>query len=197
MDAACGTGRHAARLAARGHRVVGVDTSPEMLDRAQINAPAADFHVGDLHELPADDGTFDVVVCALALAHLTDLAPVYAEFARVVRPGGHLVVSDVHAEAVLRGSQPAVRVDGRPARIRNYRHHAADHLQPALKHGFEVVGCIEPRVSALPTPQEPASAPGPWDTWPWSLGPMIPEAASAAAEGEPVMVIWHYRMPSA
>lgn len=196
LDAACGTGRHCARLAARGHSVIGVDASADMLSRARINVSGVDFREGDLEALPVDDGAVDVVVCALALAHLTDLAPVYAEFARVLRAGGHLVVSDVHPEAVLRGSQPAVRIDGRPARIRNYRHHAADHLGPALQAGLQVAGCVEPRLSAGSIGTPPAEEPGPWETWPWSLAAMVPEAAAAASDGEPAMVIWHYRAPT-
>ena len=43
LDAACGTGRHAARLTALGHSVVGVDLTPEMLARARANVPAATF----------------------------------------------------------------------------------------------------------------------------------------------------------
>ena len=195
LDAACGTGRHAARLVARGHHVIGVDASPDMLARARANVPGAEFRTGRLGALPVSDNAVDVVICALALAHLTDLAPAYAEFVRVLRPGGHLIVSDVHAEAVLRGSQPVVRIDGRPARIRNYRHHAADHLGPALQHGLQVVSCVEPQAAAPPAGQPPAQEPGPWDTWPWSLAAMIPDAASAASEGEPAMIVWHYRLP--
>jgi 2-polyprenyl-3-methyl-5-hydroxy-6-metoxy-1,4-benzoquinol methylase len=88
LDAACGTGRYAAYLVARGHRVVGVDSSPEMLDRARTRLPDATFLRGDLHRLPLTDGAVDVVVCALALVHVPSLAPVLAEFARVLRPGG-------------------------------------------------------------------------------------------------------------
>ena len=194
LDAACGTGRHSARLLTRGHQVIGVDASPDMLVRARVNVPDVDFREGDLGALPVADNAVDVVVCALALAHLADLAPVYTEFARVLRAGGHLIVSDVHPEAVLRGSQPAVRIDGRPARIRNYRHHAADHLGPALQCGFEVAGCVEPRSPAASADTPPTTKPGPWDTWPWSLAPMIPEAAAAASDEEPAMVVWHYRM---
>jgi SAM-dependent methyltransferase len=104
LDAACGTGRYAGYLAARGHQVVGVDSSPDMLARARARVPRAAFLVGDLHKLPLPDDAVDVVVSALALSHVPTLAPVIAEFARVLRPGGHLVISDTHHEQILRGS---------------------------------------------------------------------------------------------
>ena len=52
LDAACGTGRHSAYLDLLGHTVIGVDSSPEMLERARAKVPRADFHEADLHALP-------------------------------------------------------------------------------------------------------------------------------------------------
>lgn len=88
LDAACGTGRHCANLAARGHRVVGVDRSEAMLEVARRKLPTVDFRVGDLQQLPMDDGSVDLAVCALALTHEVHLRPAVAELGRVVRPGG-------------------------------------------------------------------------------------------------------------
>lgn len=70
LDAACGAGRHAGYLAGQGHRVTGVDSSPEMLARARQRVPQAGFAVGDLHHLPIGDETMDLVVCALTLVHV-------------------------------------------------------------------------------------------------------------------------------
>jgi SAM-dependent methyltransferase len=75
LDATCGTGRYAAYLAARGHRVLGVDSSPEMLGRARSRVPDGGFLRGELDRLPMADGSVDVVVCALALVHVPALAP--------------------------------------------------------------------------------------------------------------------------
>jgi SAM-dependent methyltransferase len=94
LDAACGTGRHAEYLATLGHTVIGVDSSPEMLAIAAAKVPGAEFSEGDLHQLPLPDQHVDVVVCALALTHVPELVPVLTEFVRVLRPGGHLVISD-------------------------------------------------------------------------------------------------------
>jgi SAM-dependent methyltransferase len=106
LDAACGTGRYAQYLAGRGHRVVGVDSSPDMLDRARARVPSGEFLPGDLRQLPLPDNCVDLVVSALSQSHVPTLAPVMAEFTRVLRPGGHLVISDAHHEIVFRGSVP-------------------------------------------------------------------------------------------
>src|SRR5262249_20529929 len=96
LDAACGTGRHGAYLAARGHQVIGIDRSPEMLQRAREKVPSGDFREGDLEALPLEAESVDVVVCALALVHLPQVDGAIREFARVVRPGGRVIISDVH-----------------------------------------------------------------------------------------------------
>jgi SAM-dependent methyltransferase len=123
LDAACGTGRYSEHLAARGHQVVGVDSSPEMLDRARVRVPRGEFLLGDLHRLPLPDDAVDLVVSSLALAHVPELAPVMAEFARVLRPGGHLVISDAHHELVFRGSVVhAPGPAGEPGLVATHRH---------------------------------------------------------------------------
>ena len=104
LDAACGTGRLAARLASRGFRVTGIDSSVEMLEVARTRVPGASFSEGDLASLPLPDDAVDLVTTGLALTHAPDLRLAYAEFARVLRPGGSLIVSDVHPDLVLLGS---------------------------------------------------------------------------------------------
>lgn len=197
LDAACGTGRYAEYAASSGHEVVGVDSSPDMLARARARVPDGEFLLGDLCSLPVDDDAVDVVVCALALAHVPDLRPVFAEFARVLRPGGHLVTSDIHYERVLRGSVPSVRLaGGRPARLSAYRHLVGDYLRAALPLGLQPRRCDEPcvpPVDGTPVPP-PATELGGWDVWPWSLAAVVPEAARAAEAGVPLSVIWYFEL---
>jgi SAM-dependent methyltransferase len=194
LDAACGTGRYTEFLAALGHRVIGVDSSPDMLARARERVRRGDFRQGDLHRLPVGESEVDMVTCGLALTHLPDLAPVMAEFARVLRPGGHLVIADMHPETVLRGTIPPVRdPDGRPGRLVSHRHLLGDYLRAALPVGFRLLRCEEPLAPA-PRPAEPATDPGPWDVWPWSLAALVPEAARAANAGVPAMVVWHFQL---
>ncbi|MFD0904242.1 class I SAM-dependent methyltransferase [Actinomadura sediminis] len=199
LDAACGTGRHASLLARRGHRPIGVDASPDMLARARARVPEARFARGDLHRLPVRDASVDLVVSGLALTHVPDLGPVLAEFARVLRPGGDLVISDVHPDHVARGSVPPVRdAEGRPGRLVAHGHTVGDHVRAALGAGLEVVRCEEPALPAAPRPDgPPPTDPGPWDVWPWSLAPLVPDASAAAAAGVPAILLLHHRRPAA
>ena len=193
LDAACGTGRYAEFLARRGHRVIGVDGSPDMLARARTRVPEAEFLLGDLHRLPVAGAGVDLVVCGLALTHVPALEPVLAEFARVLRPGGHLVIADVHPERVAQGAVPSVRgADGRPGRLNSYRHPIGDYLRAALAVGLRVRRCEEP-AGVRPVPEGRTGAVGPWDLWPWSLAAMVPEAARAVSAGAPGLVVWHFQ----
>ncbi|HEV8555768.1 MAG TPA: methyltransferase domain-containing protein [Actinophytocola sp.] len=178
LDAACGTGRHAARLLDLGHQVVGVDTSPAMLAVARRKLPTADLRRGPLENLPVQNATVDLVTCALALTHAPDLTPVMREFARVLRPGGRIVLSDIHPTAVMTG---AVAAFPGPAAGINYIHNAAhqvsDYLAAFRAAGLTVLDCVEPPVDETVIPNIPG-----YDTY--------PDAARQAFLGMPYLLIW-------
>jgi SAM-dependent methyltransferase len=199
LDAACGTGRLTELLVERGHDVVGVDQSPEMLDVARDRFPDATFHVGDVRDLPLEDASVDLAVSGLAFAHLPDLTPAFASLARVLRPGGHLVVSDAHHELVLRGSiVKALGPNGEPGLAPTFRHTPGDFLRALLPAGFEVLACEEPGLPTRDARRAPEGAladvveVGPADGWPWSLLGVVPEATRAAWE-VPAVIVWHLR----
>jgi SAM-dependent methyltransferase len=93
LDVATGPGYVAGRAAARGASVVAVDFSDEMLALAASLHPAVTFRRGDAAALPFADGTFDAVVAAFLMPHVSDLPAVCAELARVVRRGGRLALA--------------------------------------------------------------------------------------------------------
>jgi SAM-dependent methyltransferase len=198
LDAACGTGRFAEFLSRRGHRVIGVDSSPDMLAHARRRVPDGEFLLGELDRLPLPDDSVDVLVCALALDHVPRLEPVVAEFARVLRPGGDLVISDMHHEQITRGSvMSALGPAGERWIADSYRHTPGDYLRPALRLGLQVRRCEEPgsRHSSDPLP-EPATGIGDWQDWPWSLMDYLPSVARASRGRRPILVIWHFQLPA-
>jgi ubiquinone/menaquinone biosynthesis C-methylase UbiE len=200
VDAACGTGRLARRLIGRGHRVLGIDASLDMLHQARRNVPGVPFALGDLHGLPLADGSVDLVTNALALTHVADLAGVFTEFARVLRPGGVAIVSDVHPDLAFLGSTvKAEGPSGEPRLVPCHGRSVADYLRAALSAGFRVRGYSEhtppdqrPRADKAPaTPAAPEI--GPWRAWPWSLLAWAPEAARAAWD-VPSLFVWHLEL---
>lgn len=98
LDAGCGDGLYAAWLADRGGDVVGIDLSEEMVSVARDRyGDAAEFQQADLTEdIPAEDDAFDLVVCQHVFSHLPAVEGALSEFARVLRPGGELVLSTHH-----------------------------------------------------------------------------------------------------
>ncbi len=79
-------------------RVIGVDHSREMLGVARRRLAGRDnveLREGDLEALPIDDAELDAALVALVLHHLADPAAVLAEAARVIRPGGRLLIVDM------------------------------------------------------------------------------------------------------
>ncbi|BCJ46957.1 hypothetical protein GCM10010168_35230 [Actinoplanes ianthinogenes] len=197
VDVACGTGRHTAYLASLGHRVTGVDSSPEMLALARAKVPQAEFHQADLHDLPLPGDHADLVTCALALAHLPDLKAPFAEFARILRPGGHLLVTDIHHELAALSAPVRVRSgDGEPGLIRTYRHRPTDYLRAALPLGLRVRAGEESRWADggdEPGPMPDTIETGAWDHWPWSLLGITPAATAAAFGGTPTVMLWHFQ----
>ena len=149
LVAACGTGRHAAHLASLGYDVIGIDATPAMLEIARATSTGVRFEVGKLESIPMDSSSVDLAVCALAQTHLPDPGPAIEELARVVRPGGHVVVSDVHSFAVTLGAHGRLRqMEGGRGFVRNYVHLVSDYLAWFAAAGLRVVRCIEPRWGA-------------------------------------------------
>lgn len=206
LDAACGTGRHAAYLGRLGHKVIGVDSSPDMLAKARAKVPDGDFHEADLHHLPVPDHQVDVVVCALVLTHVPDLVPVLAEFVRVLRPGGHLVISDARG---LIGDirPPVVRTgpDGNPGYLPHGDRLTSDFLVAALPLGLQVRRCEEPRrpyplVDEEGTPAAYAAVPAHVPGTPpniWALHRWCTAATNAAFRDTPAAIIWHFQVAGA
>jgi demethylmenaquinone methyltransferase / 2-methoxy-6-polyprenyl-1,4-benzoquinol methylase len=86
-DLACGTGDLCAELLAGGYRAIGFDFSHGMLANATVEVPLAE---ADILRLPLADGSVDGATCGFAMRNVTDLAALFAETARVVRPGGRI-----------------------------------------------------------------------------------------------------------
>jgi SAM-dependent methyltransferase len=93
LDLGCGEGRVGAELQRRGHRVIGIDSSPRMVELARELHQAV---VADAAALPFEDDAFDLVVAYMSLLNMDNLDGAVREVARVLEPGGRLCASVLH-----------------------------------------------------------------------------------------------------
>ena len=179
LDAACGSGRVTAPLAAAGHDVLGVDMTAEMLALARARVPGARFAEGRLEDLPVEDGSFDLVVCCLALDHCASIERPIAELARAARPGGRVILTDIHPTMVHLGGQAAYTdEDGAWAFVRAHPHTHGDYLRAFASAGLAVGELLEP-----PPNQGWFEA----QTTAWNEAP---EAFRQAFAGIPAAIVW-------
>jgi len=152
LDAGCGTGQYTAWLADQGFAVTGVDASAEMLAHARDRVPdAVEVLQADLAtDLPFDEEVFDGVVSALVMDYLRDWTAVFEEFARVLGPGGFLVVCVTHPvdEFPLAEDESYFDVEARTkdwtVEIPYYRRPLTAVLNPLIAAGFRLDEVAEP-----------------------------------------------------
>ncbi|WP_367614511.1 class I SAM-dependent methyltransferase [Teichococcus coralli] len=164
LDVATGTGlvaREAARIAGPSGLVMGLDPSAGMLAEARRGL-ALPLLQGRAESLPLADGSVDFVSMGYALRHVADLAATFAEFLRVLRPGGRVLLLEIGrpgsawghaaARAYLGGVVPALcrltAPRGRSGTLMQYYWDTIEACVPAetiLRHlgeaGFAAVGC--------------------------------------------------------
>jgi len=151
LDVGCGTGRYCVLLAQRGATVIGVDPSRGMLEQARRKITPAcrfDLYHGALAEAGFSDEQFDLVVSALALSHLPVLEPTLRECARVLKPGGRMVISDLHPFWPISGHDYVEFFDtgGQEYRIPEYPHLVGEYWQLFGQLGLQVEDVREPRI---------------------------------------------------
>ncbi len=163
FDAGCGSGVYSDWLLAHGATVVAADASPRMVELTRTRTGGrAEVHVADLAQpfTFLDDASCDLVVCPLVLEYVREWRPVFAEFRRVLSPGGHLVVSVTHPfsdatqfKSTRYHDTELVRVEWRgfaPVRVTmpSYRRSLAETLNPFADAGFRIERLVEPKPTA-------------------------------------------------
>jgi ubiquinone/menaquinone biosynthesis C-methylase UbiE len=148
LDAATGTGRYAIYLAGQGKQVTAIDDNENMLAVAQRKAHARqlaiEFRQENVSNLSFADSSFDLVLCALALAHVEDLRGPCRELVRVLRPGGHLIISDLHPEIqAMMGPDHKELIQGEERFFPAHHSHVEDYLEAVKLAGAEVIAAID------------------------------------------------------
>ncbi|HUZ33560.1 MAG TPA: methyltransferase domain-containing protein [Xanthobacteraceae bacterium] len=99
LDVGCGDGALVCAAAAKGAVATGVDPDPAMLAAARLRVAQAGVHVefleGRVERLPFATGSFDVVVAVTVLCFVPNAAAAFGEMARILRPGGRLILGEL------------------------------------------------------------------------------------------------------
>lgn len=141
LELGCGTGKNTEWLASSARTVLGLDFSAGMLDRARERVRAAHvrFIRHDVREpWPVPDESVDLVVGNLVLEHVEQLTSVYAEAARVLRPGGQLFLCELHPYRQWRGGQAQFSdgTTGQTVRVTAHVHTVGEYVNEGLAAGL-------------------------------------------------------------
>jgi SAM-dependent methyltransferase len=145
-DLGCGTGRTGAWLAERGVTAIdGVDLTPEMLARARERGVYRSLVEADVAETGLQADAYDVVVTSLVDEHLADLGPLYAEGARVAKPGAPYVLVGYHPQFIMSSGMPTHydSASGEPVAIETHLHLFSDHVKAAGAAGLALAEAEE------------------------------------------------------
>jgi len=151
LDAGCGTGRYCQLLAKKGAKVVGIDSSSKMLERAKGKITADcefELHLGRIENTGFPDNSFNVVVCALTVGHIVELKPTIREISRIIRSKGRLIISDMHPYWFVSGYDYVKFLDrtGQEYRIPEYAHLFEEYWDLFRKFKFRVKDVKEPTI---------------------------------------------------
>ncbi len=150
LDLACGTGRYGLIAQAAGaRRVLGLDNSAAMLQRAEF----APLVLATTERIPLASASVDVILCGLALGHLPQLTLTMQEIGRVLRPGGSALISDFHPFLALNGAQRTFQAqDGQTYAVEHYPHLYADYHQTSSDADLRIEAVREPVLDAGTSP---------------------------------------------
>jgi cytosine/adenosine deaminase-related metal-dependent hydrolase/ubiquinone/menaquinone biosynthesis C-methylase UbiE len=147
LDVGCGTGRWLGHLEAlHPASLTGIDCSIAMLERACAKVlPATKLEHGHSSALPGNEAAYTFVMASFLLSYVRDLQAFALECARVVQPGGWMLISDMHpVTAAEQGWKRSFHVDGVTVDIAVHSRSLAEIMAVFEQNGFEVGVLIEP-----------------------------------------------------
>lgn len=148
VDVGCGTGRHwPLLLAKRPSSVTGYDVSEGMLKRLQEKFPGQHTVKLEDHLLRDTPGTsVDLLVSTLTVAHIDNIQQSLEEWNRVVKPGGYIIITDYHPQALAKGGRRTFTHNSSTVAITNHVHPVEEIISIGGQLGWQVLRLEEKRI---------------------------------------------------
>jgi len=141
LEIGCGTGKNTRLLAQIGERVMALDFSAGMIEKARAKLPLGHvtFEAADItRPWPAADQSIDLVACNLVLEHIANLSFVFSEASRVLVETGQFFVSELHPFRQYQGTQANYLRDQQRTEIQAFVHHISDFLAAAAANNLRL-----------------------------------------------------------
>jgi ubiquinone/menaquinone biosynthesis C-methylase UbiE len=147
VDIGCGTGRHWQKLIeGEPASVTGFDVSREMLAVLQQKFPQQRTIRLQDHHINLPDASCDMIISTLALAHIPQAGEALREWDRVLKPGGDILITDYHPEALASGGNRTFKHDGKLIAVKNYVHSIAAVEQYAKQLNLTILRIEERKI---------------------------------------------------
>jgi len=138
IDVACGTGQWLLHLQQGGSDVFGCDLCQEMLDEAQkIFSLRGRLARADAECIPFRTSMADLVLCSVSLGYFHDLDRAVLEFARALKPGGYIAISDLHPDASSAGWSRSFKLGEQRYELQHYRRSIHEITSAACGAGLQ------------------------------------------------------------
>jgi ubiquinone/menaquinone biosynthesis C-methylase UbiE len=146
LEIGCGTGKNTEWLHKKAKKLVGVDFSEDMLNKAKqkISSENVQFVRADIQEdWSFQDETFDLVTCSLVLEHIEQLHLVFKRIQSVLSQNGLLYIGELHPFKQYLGTKAQFETDAGTYELTCFTHHVSDFYKAASENGLECLNINE------------------------------------------------------
>ena len=141
LELGCGTGKNTNYLLKKADKIIGIDFSQEMLNkaRAKIQDERVEFRKADLTaEWNIENDYADLITCSLVLEHIEDLDFVFNQAHKKLKNGGIFFISELHPFKQYSGSKAKFETENGTQELETSVHHVSEYLDVAQENGFEL-----------------------------------------------------------
>jgi predicted TPR repeat methyltransferase len=142
IELGCGTGKNTTFLLKKADKIIGLDFSKEMLNKAKakIKDERVEFRKADLTaEWNIENNYADLITCSLVLEHIEKLNFVFNQANKKLKNGGLFFISELHPFKQYSGSKARFDRENGTQELETYVHHFSEYLEVANENGFELL----------------------------------------------------------